>query len=203
MTCNQDVELLIQELREASRLAPLDLSSRAADMLDKLLVELNRRGKLLTECQDIATVLRHENDRFRRILNNRSLPLLRNTAAADMDQLIDLHNRARLDASWLWRLGNLAPHNALMTYAQEHANWMAGAQELKHSSIGAILKLGFSRAGENIAMGQKTPESVLRSWLWSPGHRANILSRNFNRLGCGAAFDKKQRLYWCVCFGRD
>ena len=192
----------MQELREASRMAPLDLSSRAAAMLAKMLDELDRRGKLLQECDDIAAVLRHENERFRRILNNKALPLVRNTAAADMDQLIDLHNQSRVDASWLWHLGHLSADDALMAYAQTHANTMATRQKLQHSSLKAIVQLGFSRAGENIAMGQQTPASVMRSWLWSPGHRANILSRNFNRIGCGAARDRNQRLYWCVCFGR-
>lgn len=202
MTCTQDVQLLITELRDAGRLAPLDLSNRAADMLAAMLAELERRSKLINECQDIAAVLRHENDRFRRILNTKSLPLVRNTAAADMDHLIDLHNQHRVDGSWLWRLGNLTPDDALMLYAQTHANTMASRQKLQHSSMKDIVRLGFSRAGENIAMGQKTPERVMTSWLWSPGHRANILSRNFNRIGCGAALDKRQRLYWCVCFGR-
>jgi uncharacterized YkwD family protein len=40
-------------------------------------------------------------------------------------------------------------------------------------------------AGENIAMGQKTPEEVVNAWMNSPGHRANILNPNYNYIGVG------------------
>ena len=40
-------------------------------------------------------------------------------------------------------------------------------------------------AGENIAFGQSTPREVMRAWMTSPGHRANILSRNFTTIGIG------------------
>ena len=38
-------------------------------------------------------------------------------------------------------------------------------------------------AGENIAWGQKSPEEVMRAWMNSAGHRANILNPNFKELG--------------------
>lgn len=40
-------------------------------------------------------------------------------------------------------------------------------------------------AGENIAMGQRTPEEVVTAWLNSEGHRKNILSPNFTYIGVG------------------
>ena len=43
----------------------------------------------------------------------------------------------------------------------------------------------FRYAGENIAQGQPTPVEVVRDWLESPGHRANILNRKYGRLGVG------------------
>jgi uncharacterized protein YkwD len=39
--------------------------------------------------------------------------------------------------------------------------------------------------GENIAMGQGGPQSVMDAWMNSPGHRANILSSAFGHLGIG------------------
>lgn len=39
--------------------------------------------------------------------------------------------------------------------------------------------------GENIAAGQASPEAVMESWLNSPGHKANIISPEFTRLGLG------------------
>ena len=40
-------------------------------------------------------------------------------------------------------------------------------------------------AGENIARGQKTPEQVVKEWMVSPGHKANILNKNFKYIGVG------------------
>ncbi len=43
----------------------------------------------------------------------------------------------------------------------------------------------WSTYGENIAMGQQTPEAVMESWMNSPGHRANILNCSFKDIGVG------------------
>ncbi|RYD06194.1 hypothetical protein N752_04715 [Desulforamulus aquiferis] len=45
--------------------------------------------------------------------------------------------------------------------------------------------ISYTAAGENIAMGQRTAEQVMKDWMNSPGHRANILNANFNELGVG------------------
>jgi uncharacterized protein YkwD len=44
--------------------------------------------------------------------------------------------------------------------------------------------------GENIAWGTgaySTPQSIMDSWMKSPGHRANILRRRFEHVGIGLA----------------
>lgn len=58
----------------------------------------------------------------------------------------------------------------------------------------------FSSAGENIAMGQRTPEEVMNDWMNSPGHRANILSPSYNQIGVGLAKDSNGRIYWTQMF---
>lgn len=40
-------------------------------------------------------------------------------------------------------------------------------------------------AGENLAMGYDDPETVVRAWMNSEGHRKNILSPNFQEIGVG------------------
>ena len=40
-------------------------------------------------------------------------------------------------------------------------------------------------AGENIAMGQRTPQAVVTAWMNSSGHRANILNPSFTKIGVG------------------
>jgi uncharacterized YkwD family protein len=51
----------------------------------------------------------------------------------------------------------------------------------------------YRSAGENIAMGQKTPEEVVNAWMNSAGHRANILNPNYNYIGVGYV---SQGNYW-------
>ncbi len=43
----------------------------------------------------------------------------------------------------------------------------------------------YRSAGENIAMGQRTPSEVVTAWMNSPGHRANILNSSFTHIGVG------------------
>lgn len=62
--------------------------------------------------------------------------------------------------------------------------------------------LRFASAGENIAMGQRTPKEVMTSWMNSPGHRGNILSTAYTEIGVGMAKDKNGRYYWTQMFMR-
>ena len=61
-------------------------------------------------------------------------------------------------------------------------------QSPTYGSAGDMLtKFGvkWSAWGENIAAGQRTPEEVVNAWMNSEGHRANILSPNFSKIGVG------------------
>jgi len=58
----------------------------------------------------------------------------------------------------------------------------------------------FSAAGENIAYGQKTPAEVMKTWMNSPGHRENILSKTYTQIGVGLATSKTGVKYWTQLF---
>lgn len=60
--------------------------------------------------------------------------------------------------------------------------------------------ISFRSAGENIAWGQKTPQEVVEAWMNSSGHRANILGKNFTRLGVGYYQNPLGRAYWVQLF---
>lgn len=60
--------------------------------------------------------------------------------------------------------------------------------------------ISYRTAGENIAMGQTTPEQVMEGWMNSPGHRANILKASFTQIGVGIAKNSSGRLYWTQQF---
>jgi uncharacterized protein YkwD len=66
----------------------------------------------------------------------------------------------------------------------------------------AITDLGitYRGAGENIAWGQKTPETVMNAWMNSEGHRANILNPNFKKLGVGYRTNGQGTPYWTQLF---
>ena len=60
--------------------------------------------------------------------------------------------------------------------------------------------VSYRTAGENIAKGQKTAESVMKGWMNSSGHRANILSSAYTHIGVGYAKDSRGNTYWVQMF---
>lgn len=57
--------------------------------------------------------------------------------------------------------------------------------------------ISYRSAGENIAMGQRTPEAVVNAWMNSSGHRANILNSSYTKIGVGYVSDGN---YWTQMF---
>jgi uncharacterized protein YkwD len=55
--------------------------------------------------------------------------------------------------------------------------------------------------GENIACGQRSAAEVVRGWMNSPGHRANILKPGFTHIGVGFAGGGAAGTYWTQLFG--
>jgi uncharacterized YkwD family protein/spore coat assembly protein SafA len=60
--------------------------------------------------------------------------------------------------------------------------------------------ISYRAAGENIAMGQTTPQQVVQGWMNSEGHRRNILSQKFTHIGVGYAKGGSGRHYWTQMF---
>jgi uncharacterized protein YkwD len=83
-------------------------------------------------------------------------------------------------------LGALAYSEALEEAARAHAEDMASHGFFSHTgSDGSTVSQRVSRTGygwcvaaENIAMGQGGLAEVIAAWAGSPGHRANMLSRD-------------------------
>ena len=59
----------------------------------------------------------------------------------------------------------------------------------------------YRKVAENIAAGQRTAEQVVRGWMESPGHRANILDRDLTQIGVGRAEGGSYDVYWTQVFG--
>jgi len=76
-------------------------------------------------------------------------------------------------------------------------------QSPTYGSAGDMLRqfgISWRAWGENIAAGQGTPEAVVNAWMNSSGHRANILSSNFSKIGVGYVTSSSGRPYWTQIF---
>ncbi|MEU4169888.1 sigma-70 family RNA polymerase sigma factor [Streptomyces sp. NPDC026665] len=109
--------------------------------------------------------------------------------ATTVAQVVALVNKERAAAG----CGPLTEDPQLEDAAQAHSDDMAARNFFEHTNPDGvdpgkrITAAGYrwSTYGENIAKGQQTPESVMESWMNSPGHRANILNCSFKNLGVG------------------
>lgn len=90
-------------------------------------------------------------------------------------------------------LNALKSDNPLSNVAQAKSNDMQQKNYFSHTSptYGSPFDMmrdfgvNYSTAGENIAMGQQTPEQVVQAWMESEGHRKNILNSTFTHIGVG------------------
>ena len=128
-----------------------------------------------------------------------------------VNRVLELTNVERAKAG----LKPLALDNQLTQAAQGHSDSMAVDDFFSHtgadgSSVGDRVRdtdYNFSRTGENIAVGQRTPEQVVEGWMNSPGHRANILNANYTEIGIGYEYLQNDtgsvnyNHYWTQVFG--
>ncbi|WP_241668139.1 CAP domain-containing protein [Pedococcus bigeumensis] len=120
-------------------------------------------------------------------------------------QFLSLVNSERAKAG----CGAVRSNSALQRAAQGHSADMAAKNYFSHTSkdgrtfADRIRAAGYggSTIGENIAAGQSTASAVMRSWLASSGHRANILNCAFTAIGVGYARGGSYGHYWTQDFG--
>jgi uncharacterized protein YkwD len=109
-------------------------------------------------------------------------------------------------------LGPLTPIPSLQAAAEWKSLHMAGYHYFSHddpgppaarSAFARIAACGYAGggAGENIAYGYRTAQSVVTGWLNSPGHRANIENGSYRSTGIGAGVDRSGTVFWTQEFG--
>jgi uncharacterized YkwD family protein len=104
-------------------------------------------------------------------------------------KVVDLTNQQRTNNG----LSTLKVDLTLSKMAREKSRDMSVNNYFSHTSptygspFDMMKQYGitYRYAGENIAMGQRTPEEVVNAWMNSEGHRKNILSANFTHIGVG------------------
>ncbi|GIV22856.1 MAG: hypothetical protein KatS3mg025_0515 [Bacteroidia bacterium] len=92
--------------------------------------------------------------------------------------------------------------------AENHSQNMAKRQFFDHEdpirgNVGVRLRrlrIAWSTCGENIFMstykGRYIVERAVQGWMSSPGHRENILDREFTHTGIGVFYDEREEAYY-------
>jgi uncharacterized protein YkwD len=86
-------------------------------------------------------------------------------------------------------------------FADSWSTKLASLGSLSHQALSPIMTTcRASRAGENVAYGNVTPEALVRMWMESAGHRANILNAAFTHIGVGTTTTSTGRVYGVQVF---
>ena len=117
---------------------------------------------------------------------------------ADQQAIIDMVNQERVNAG----LAPLKVDFRLVSVGQAKADDMKNNNYFDHISptygtpwaMMAAVGLNPKWAGENIAYNSSVA-AVMRAWMQSPGHRANILDPKFTHIGVGVAYRSASNLY--------
>ncbi|OAA86904.1 SafA/ExsA family spore coat assembly protein [Clostridium ljungdahlii] len=120
------------------------------------------------------------------------------------NQVVQLVNQARVNSGLQpftanWELSRVARYKSQDMANKgyfDHTSPTYGSPFTMMQNFG----IKFTAAGENIAMGQRTAQDVMNSWMNSPGHRANILNPSFNQIGVGLAKSSNGTCYWTQQF---
>ncbi len=132
----------------------------------------------------------------------RSIPKL-NDFSSYASVVVELVNAERAKAG----LSPLAKNDSLNDFAQLRSSELVSDFAHKRPDGSKPLDYvmgmdGVHRAGENIAMGQASPEDVMNAWMNSEGHRENILKSDFTMIGVGC-YEYNGKLYWTQIFAGE
>ncbi|SEQ96613.1 CAP domain-containing protein [Lentzea albida] len=130
------------------------------------------------------------------------------SAATVQEDVIALTNAERAKVN----CPALKSNAALNTAAQRHSADMAAKNFMGHTGsdgsnlVTRIERAGYTRwtrAAENVAAGQQNAAAVVRSWMNSSGHRANILNCALRDIGVGHSYRQGTTYghYWTQDFG--
>jgi uncharacterized protein YkwD len=121
--------------------------------------------------------------------------------STQQDQVVTLVNTFRGQSG----CGPVTVDARLTTAAQGHSSDMANRDYFSHDTPEGVTfdkrirNAGYDKPGaENIAMGARTAEDVMRMWMESDGHRRNILNCDLDTIGVGLDRDG---FYWTQDFG--
>ena len=102
-------------------------------------------------------------------------------------KVFEIVNQERIKAGVKPLKFNNDMYKAAMVRAKECDESFSHDRPNGTSCFTALKEAGvkYFSAGENIAMGYRTPADVMKGWMNSEGHRNNILNPNFTDFACG------------------
>jgi len=143
-------------------------------------------------------------------------------------KLLDAINKERSEGRTCGERGtfpavpSLTWNDTLHSSALEHVTDLAYSDTFSHDGSGTkyditgqgkpskfyerIVHNGYSNyysVGENIAGGQRTVKEVMKAWMASPGHCANIMKSTYTQAGVAIIIkpDSSYQIYWGQNFG--
>jgi uncharacterized protein YkwD len=128
------------------------------------------------------------------VCSSADVPIARTSTAALADSALCLVNQERTSRG----LAPLKVNRRLANAATAHTRDMVARNYFAHETPGGgtfadrIRKAGYRAPtlGEDLAWGSGalgTPRAIVKGWMDSPGHRANILHPKFREAGMGVA----------------
>lgn len=123
---------------------------------------------------------------------------------AFIKEVVDLVNAERTKEGLAPLTIDVKVQAAAMVRAKECEQKFSHTRPNGTSFATALKEQGVSyrSSGENIAWGQRSPEEVMKAWMNSSGHRANIMNPNFTTIGVGYYENANGTDYWCQLFTR-
>ncbi len=196
-----NINSLLEKLKDINKSYSCNLPTKITDKLT------SNSGSTSKPVTSNSTTAKPSTDTEKPASNTTSTPST-STASGDYSafqkKVVELVNAERAKAG----LNALKMNTELSKVATLKSQDMAKNNYFDHNSptygspFDMMKKFGISyrTAGENIAMGQTTPEQVMNGWMNSSGHRANILKASFTEIGVGIAKNSSGRLYWTQQF---
>lgn len=130
-----------------------------------------------------------------------TIPTTDSNVTAYEQEVIRLVNEIRAEnglkaLTYDWELSRVA---RIKSQDMKDNNYFAHNSPVYGTPFQMIRNFGISyrTAGENIAKGYRTPQAVVDGWMNSSGHRANILSSSFTKIGVGYVSSGN---YWTQMF---
>jgi uncharacterized protein YkwD len=121
-----------------------------------------------------------------------------------INEVIDLVNAERAKEN----ISPLAADSILMKAALYKCKDIGSTGKFSHKSstygeayvLMDLFNIDYAAWGENIAVGQRTPQDVVNAWMNSPGHKKNIMKPEYEYIGVGYLEDKNFGVIWAQEF---